>query len=853
MTSPLSSPRLSPRSPSSPGGSPRYGDGNKGPSALRNELGAAKKAVEVLKQEKDHTQNKLEKLHAVLEKERAALRDVLQAARKAVDDLKVEKQEVEDNLTSEKKTTTEQAAEIERLKKLLRDSESNAGDSSSLNIQINTMNQQITELRNSNNSLTEQLNALRRENGDLQDQLRRASDTSSSDTELSALRKQIMDLQEQLRASQAAQANAQAAKAAPEPSASSSQLETLNKRLTTRLQSLQREGGIRWMNHILNRHRLHATVAAFNWWHRLAENKFALRELEDLKNEELKAQLAQAGRGLKKWMEEKEEAGADAAQARRALAIKMLAKVLSSWAAGTVHGCWISMKLNMTEALADTLSARRNADMVGRLASLRRQSAVLAMKEILNRWMHAELARGFYGIQKNFCADMETKRLFDLNEKLKSAGNATYWKEEAERTASLFDQRKAAFERSQKEAEYHRSDIQERLNKKTSELDRCRDELRVAVGDLAHQMNQSETDRATSERTQEINGQLEAIVRNHVVEGAVISGKLEKQGSVVSGNKKDRWCVLDARQLALYEDKKEKLAKTIIPLKDVESIEACPDWKKNAFAIKMKEGAPNQKTDVFRFDADNEGHLKLWLDNLIRLHNSNAALTEDWEQIRMNYINDLKMEQDKFTVLQANSTTFKVDAVAASEAALEAVEEKYDAMLKSQTKIDDDLWMWVERHMWQMTSAQGLGFGETKAAQALGGTGVPCSIKTEWTTGTGAAHKELQDNCFVASDGKANTYTVNFETPTNVNELTAVIKINNKEVVVAPACPVKDPKDEVKKLQRLMVLRNPSPPRSRSRGAGDHSASPRGKSPPKKRGASVAGSMSASPMPSPRP
>ena len=62
---------------------------SQGPSALRNELAAAKKAVEVLKGEKDHTQNKLEKLHAVLEKERAALRDVLSAARKAVDDLKV--------------------------------------------------------------------------------------------------------------------------------------------------------------------------------------------------------------------------------------------------------------------------------------------------------------------------------------------------------------------------------------------------------------------------------------------------------------------------------------------------------------------------------------------------------------------------------------------------------------------------------------------------------------------------------------------------------------------------------------------------------------------------------------------
>ena len=43
----------------------------------------------MLKGEKEHTQQKLEKLHAVLEKERSALRDVLSAARKAVDDLKV--------------------------------------------------------------------------------------------------------------------------------------------------------------------------------------------------------------------------------------------------------------------------------------------------------------------------------------------------------------------------------------------------------------------------------------------------------------------------------------------------------------------------------------------------------------------------------------------------------------------------------------------------------------------------------------------------------------------------------------------------------------------------------------------
>lgn len=269
----------------------------------------------------------------------------------------------------------------------------------------------------------------------------------------------------------------------------------------------------------------------------------------------------------------------------------------------------------------------------------------------------------------------------------------------------------------------------------------------------------------------------------------------------------------------------------------------------------MKEGAPNQKTDVFRFDAENEAHLKLWLDNLVRLHNANASLAEDWEKIRENYLNDLKMERDKYTVLQANATTYKVDAIAKAESELEKLEERYQAMLKSQTKIDDDLWMWVERHMWQMTSAQGMGFGEQKAAQALGGAGIPCSISTEWTDSNGASRKAeaIDHSCFGASDGYKRTYTVNFDTPKDAEDLVAVVRIQKKEVATAPPVPVRDPKDEVKKLQRLMVLRNPSPPRSRSRGAGDNSASPRGKSPPKRRGASAAGSMSNSPMPSPRP
>merc|ERR1712166_1107025 len=118
--------------------------------------------------EKDATQEKLEKLHGVLETERSALREVLRGARKAVDDLKVEKQEVEDNLTKEQETTKWQAEEIERLKRL------QGGDSSQttiLNQQITTLNQTITELRQTITEHTQTTNQLRTENSSLQQQL----------------------------------------------------------------------------------------------------------------------------------------------------------------------------------------------------------------------------------------------------------------------------------------------------------------------------------------------------------------------------------------------------------------------------------------------------------------------------------------------------------------------------------------------------------------------------------------------------------------------------------------------------------------------------------------------------------
>jgi hypothetical protein len=348
-----------------------------------------------------------------------------------------------------------------------------------------------------------------------------------------------------------------------------------------------------------------------------------------------------------------------------------------------------------------------------------------------------------------------------------------------------------------------------------------------------------------------VNGQLEEMVKKHIIEGAVMSGKLAKQGSVVSGNKNERWCVLDARQLSLYEDQKENLAKTIIPLKDVESIESDPSWSKYGFKIQLKAGAPNQKTDCFRFDADNTKSHDLWVGNLTKLHASNAALAEDWDKIRQNYLADIKVEKDRHMCLQTEFTTYKIDATAKAEDHLSKLSEQYSALLKQQGKIDDDLWMWVERHMWQMTSAQGIGFGAHKQAQALGGAGLPCNIETEWTDQNGASKRNAIDvACHAASDGKAKTYTVNFEAPVFTEDLVAHVRIQRQEIVTAPPVPVKDPKDEVKKLQRLMVLRNPSPPRSRQRGAGDHSASPRGKSPPKRR--TPIGSVSNSPRPSPK-
>jgi len=858
----------------SPGGSPR--SDNKGPSALRNELAAAKKAVEVLKMEKDATQEKLEKLHGVLETERSALREVLQAARKAVDDLKVEKQEVEDNLTKEQETTKWQAEEIERLKRL------QGGDSSQttiLNQQITTLNQTITELRQTITEHTQTINQLRTENSSLQQQLedarRNGGNQQASDAENSQLRQTISDLQSQLDQFRNQQSQHQAeldrmAARMPPPGASSGggdnrQLEAQNKKNIAKLQNVQRECGIRWMNHILARHRLHSQVATFVWWKcyanaqlgsSVAPDVAALRAkhaqemqmLTDQKDEELKAQLAQAGRGLKRWMEDRELEGLNDAMRRKQQGLKMLCKVLAQWANGTVAGCVIQWKLNLSESSTDNLTDRYNAAMVAKLRMLRRQSAVLAMKEIITRWMNTEQNLGFMRWHQNLNNDKALKKLFLLQSKAKDAGMASYWKDEAERVAALFDKRKASFESTQVDQEHHRKDLQDRYDAKLAELARIRAECNVAVGDLALQMNQSETDRQSCERLSEINQQLENVVRNHVVEGAVMRGKLQKQGSVLSGGVNPRWCVLDARQLSLFEDQSESLAKTVIPLKDIKSV-AHDDFKEFGFQVHLKdnkEAREHQKTETFRFAAHSAKDLEAWLAALQKLQGNQPALNESWDQIQRNYKDEIKLLTDSLSVQQQNATVYKTDCTQIAEQQMQELEEKYTALLKQTGKIDDDLWMWVERHMWQQTTAQGLGFGEQKMAQALGGSGgIPCHIATNWTDCDGGnAGTEIDEHCSGANDGKNTIYSVNFECPSNMDEVMAVIKIHKQQVTAAPPVPIKDPKEEVKKLQRLMVLRNPSPPRSRSRGAGDHSASPRGKSPPKKRGT---GSISSSP------
>merc|ERR1712086_75821 len=136
---------------------------------------------------------------------------------------------------------------------------------------------------------------------------------------------------------------------------------------------------------------------------------------------------------------------------------------LAQWANGTVAGCVIQWKLNLSESSTDNLTDRYNAAMVAKLRMLRRQSAVLAMKEIITRWMNTEQNLGFMRWHQNLNNDKALKKLFLLQSKAKDAGMASYWKDEAERVAALFDKRKASFESTQVDQEHHRKDLQDSM------------------------------------------------------------------------------------------------------------------------------------------------------------------------------------------------------------------------------------------------------------------------------------------------------------------------------------------------------------------------------------------------------
>jgi len=186
--------------------SPRSGEASpRTPSALRNELAAARKAVEVLKNEKTDAESKMKDLKNVLEKERTALRDVLSAARTKVDELQ-----------ADVKTKDE---EIERLKALLANQKSaeviHVDDSSHLEREterlkkevgalegsLATSNSQHEAMKTKYSELEALLSAARAQASDFESQLAQAQGAVASGrqgNDKETLMKQLASLREQL-------------------------------------------------------------------------------------------------------------------------------------------------------------------------------------------------------------------------------------------------------------------------------------------------------------------------------------------------------------------------------------------------------------------------------------------------------------------------------------------------------------------------------------------------------------------------------------------------------------------------------------------------------------------------------
>jgi len=262
----------------------------------------------------------------------------------------------------------------------------------------------------------------------------------------------------------------------------------------------------------------------------------------------------------------------------------------------------------------------------------------------------------------------------------------------------------------------------------------------------------------------------------------------------------------------------------------VKEAKADPSSKKFAFSVACKDG------DVYRFDAETEGNLKEWLDAIDHSRVASEKLSEEWSQIKTGYAKDMASLRDRNLELEHELTEIRETGVWTANDALKRIQNKYEILEMSLGKLDEDLWLWIERNMWQTTTVQNLGFGSATGAAAVGGKPAPCKGQVSWVVGGEKGSTEVTtDHCYAATDNKEKMFTVNFSVPMGSEEVKAVVNVEDIKVEAPPSVPVASTTNEVKKLQRLMTLRNPSPPRSRQERRTAQNKSPRGKSPPKMR------------------
>merc|ERR1712167_558151 len=196
------------------------------------------------------------------------------------------------------------------------------------------------------------------------------------------------------------------------------------------------------------------------------------------------------------------------------------------------------------------------------------------------------------------------------------------------------------FDLAIRDADFKQSLLRKQLTQAETDLTASKDELFNCVGDLAHLQNEAASNRQLAETLEKRNQQLESLVTRHVVDGRVLSGYLMKQGSNLSTNWHQRFCILDGAALSLYVEKPsstQEIAKTIIPLMKVDGVAASPSQKKHSFSVSVKDGT------VYYFDCDNEENLKQWLTAVEQMMVANKRLTEEWEQIKVGYADDMQL------------------------------------------------------------------------------------------------------------------------------------------------------------------------------------------------------------------